>query len=309
MPMPTLPFDGLVVAHHDGAARFGQAASGTVWQVRTCQREIRVTFDARASPESRTTAAAEAAAEGIEIRTGESAYRLLLEVATGLRSHVLGETNIAGQLRSAWQTYLGGNAQGASSSGLAAVAQALFADAAIVRQQWLQDIGGTSYGTLARRLLALRAGERVLVVGAGALARSVLPALSAMRVGLFSRSSHGQDLARIHARFGRGEERAAIAWAEHAIFCTPPNNRSDAIWAGLVAIRPTMRVAHLGLQESTGGSWQAVPGLRTLDDLFSLARSQRTVRAKRIAGAREACARLAQERAAGIGHDRRAARA
>lgn len=274
---------GLLVLHWAGApapADLAQAPEG--WHIETCQRHLRV---------ARTADRATAANPALERYTGEAAYRFLLEVATGLRSAIPGETNVFGQLRSAWRAFE--QQRGAAAAGLAPVVAALFDDTAAVRREHLQGIGGNSYGTLARMLLRPARGERVLLVGTGALAQSIAPAFGTFALGVWGRTAPQAPPLAGARWFAAADAATALQWAQLAIFCIPAATEHDGRWIGLLRDAGPARVAHLGLRRADCGAWAAVPSLRTLDDLFDLQAAQDELRRHRLARARAACAERA----------------
>lgn len=242
------------------------------WTIVTCQRRVAVAL-----------AHLNDAAGALH---GEAAYRLLLELVSGLHSPVAGETNVAGQFRRAWQEFCIDPESRAPARALAPIVDRLFSDAALIRQRWLQGLGGRSYGTLARKLLRPRVGDHVLVVGAGDLARSILPAFAAWNPEQYARRP-GEPRTRFHG----GDERAAITWADCVVFCTPFGEDFRSRWYPSIVARPEVRVLHLGARDADQ------PGTLTLDTLFALSSELDTVRAGKIAAARDACGVMARERA------------
>jgi glutamyl-tRNA reductase len=253
--------------------------------VETCLRHLRVSM--------RTAPATPGGGPAPELRTGAAAYRLLLEVATGLRSAIPGETNVLGQLKRAWEQHR--QRASAESALLAPVIAQLLQDARTVRRRHLQGIGGASYGALVRRLLGIRPGERVLLVGAGELARSMLPFLGAFEVGAWSRRLPGPAFAAAGRLFAPAEGPDAAAWATHVVMTTPPDGDNDARWTRWLAAsrsaRTLVRLAH-----RRGAGQHRPPGLTCydLDDLFDLRRSQEAIRSLQIERARLECRALAE---------------
>jgi mono/diheme cytochrome c family protein len=231
--------------------------------------------------------------------TGGDAYRQLLEVIAGLRSAVVGETNVAGQFRRAWaEASLGADLR----SALAPVVETLLADAATVRRTHLQGLGGSSWGTLVRRLLAPRAGQRVLVIGAGDLAASVAPYLRHVDLGLWNRrpvpAGRRAGFATVGTWFDHGQANAAARWAEIAIVTSPADVDHDAAWLARFAARPEPLAAgvHLGQREPTAFRWPAGTRGYLLDDVLELARTQQSRRSEALHRARQHCASLAAAR-------------
>lgn len=140
-------------------------AEATTW--RTCLREIHFL------PES------EADSEGA--LADADAYALLLEVVCGLRSPIIGETEVQAQFKQ----FLATEAQ--SDPALARLGQRILGDAKHIRHKYLQGFGAHSYGRLAAGYLE---GERLAVIGAGALAAQVIAVTPAeMSVDVWGRSS------------------------------------------------------------------------------------------------------------------------
>ena len=97
----------------------------------------------------------------------EDAYALLLEIVCGLRSPLLGETEVQAQFKQFLSSL-----DPADDAWLRRLGQRVLTDAKQIRSHHLQGFGAHSYGQLALRHTAR--AERLVVVGAGALARDVL---------------------------------------------------------------------------------------------------------------------------------------
>jgi glutamyl-tRNA reductase len=106
-----------------------------------------------------------ASAVGQPIVEGE-AYQLLLEIICGLRSPMLGETQVMGQFK----TFLGtlGNGEGP----LRKTGQRLLGEARIVSERHLRQLGSRSYGSATRKRVA--GCEHIALIGTGALAQELL---------------------------------------------------------------------------------------------------------------------------------------
>jgi glutamyl-tRNA reductase len=119
-----------------------------------------------------------------EAYCGRDVYQFLLEVICGLHSPLLGENAVMGQFRkfrtsaqlpnTVWGRFL------------RTLTTDLLVDARLVRHHHLQGFGSQSYGSLIRRYLKGRSS--VAVLGAGNLAREILPWLTDVRV--FYRNVH-----------------------------------------------------------------------------------------------------------------------
>jgi glutamyl-tRNA reductase len=131
------------------------SASGRALVLDTCLRRVAVTASgAEAARLSRFG----------ELLQGVAAYQFLLELAAGLKSAVVGESEILGQLRSAWSAVEGSSSRLAEE--LSPVMQRLFADVKEVRERYLRGAGGQSYGSLLRKILHSTASGPTLLVGA-----------------------------------------------------------------------------------------------------------------------------------------------
>ena len=134
-----------------------EAANGTLPGVawRTCVREI--TFlEPGAVPDAQPG-----------VLHGEIAYAHLLEVICGLRSPMLGETEVMHQFKQ-----FAAGLDGAWRE----LSQMLLADARAIRSRHLIGLGSRSYGSAVRR--HLRDCPRVAILGTGILASEVLPFLA-----------------------------------------------------------------------------------------------------------------------------------
>ena len=254
----------------------------------TCQREIEIHFQTSVN-----------SAVGGETFHGVDAYRFLLEFATGLRSAIPGETNVFGQLRSAWRDYLREN-DPPEIRGTVALMESLFTDTRAIRTAFLQDIGGHSYGTLTRKLLRPAAGARILLVGYGELARSVLPMLSGFELGLINRTHPTDAPESVQRVFDLTDAEGAIDWADYVVLCVPRSADLDSRWVRLLESRPRLRAIHLGCRRADLGPWAGVNRLATLDDLFNLRTAQQDRRMRQLELARAACRTRALLRAADV---------
>lgn len=267
----------------------GLADSGLL--VETCQRRLALGLAPRPQLPPALLA-------GADVLAGESAWRFALEVATGLRSEVAGETNVFGQLRRAWAA---ATLSPERRRALAPLVDALLADARAIRQRHLQGIGGSSYGSLARRLMKPAAGEPILLVGAGELARSLVLFLEDFSLAAWARrpmpaEALGQPL----RWFAPREMNAAAAWARHVIFTTPADAAHDEHWRRHLADPATggrlHTLLHLGRRRAEALDWGDEVHAFYLDDVFRLGREQAAFRTRQLDEARAACARRAAER-------------
>jgi hypothetical protein len=261
-------------------ARILAALSASGVALATCQR--RLVFGLGPRPGTR----------GIdppgEVCCGAEAYRLLLEVASGLRSAVPGESNVLGQLRRAWAE-ASVRLPADLGAQLLPVMETLLGDTRAIREHHLHGIGGRSYGSLARLLLRPRRQARILLIGAGDLARSVLPFFGNAQVGGWNHRAV-PALPGISAWFGPDEADRAAGWAEHLIFTTPPDPDHDGAWNRRLAAAAVQSLLHFGRRRDQAFAWQAGVEAYDLDHVFALAAERENVRSLQLARARAACA-------------------
>ncbi len=149
------------------------ALAGTVWS--TCLRELAFVPYADAD---------QALAERTLV--GEEAYALVLEIVCGLRSPLVGETEVQAQFK-AFLSSLDPSTHG----WLLQFGQRILADAKSIRHEYLQGLGVGGYGRLALRGAA---GARLAIVGAGALAQDILDHAGTGRAIDVWRRRNGDDL-------------------------------------------------------------------------------------------------------------------
>ncbi len=265
------------------------AARGMVLD--TCLRQLCV---ATGRPANASDRALSELRPELELHFGADAYRYALEVATGLHSAVPGETNVFGQFKKAWESARHNN-EPKSVGRIAPWIHHLINDARSIRRDHLQDIGGASYGTLVRRLLSPRRCDRVLFVGAGDLAQSILPYFKSFEVGLWNHRpvvTAPDSLARL---FAPEDAREAAAWTNHVVFTTPPDEHNELSWRTWLAGTRIRSLLHLGYRRGESAQLHERSISYDLDDVFELRRQQAGIRSSRLEHARTACADAALE--------------
>lgn len=267
-----------------------------VFYLDSCQR--RLWFGKRSNLEAHA---------GFEFFKGEDAYSFLLRVATGLESAILGETDIFGQLKLAWAEH---ERRDVEAANLRSWMQNLFEDTKDIRSQYLENLGGGSYGSLARMLLKPEPNDKVLIVGAGQIAQAVAPFFVNSELWLWNRSTARRDelaaelqtqgAKKIQMVEGVVGEIEAFSQADHVIICIPLNDKTDSDWVSfrerrfLGTEKPTGAVLHLGCRRGQAPmTWERLPDFFSLNDVFDLRASQSNVRDTQVLRARLAC----QERA------------
>jgi len=258
----------------------------------TCLRQLAV-IDADHAPEFLATQLC-AGDPHIESYREIHAYSFLLQTATGLNSSIPGETNILGQFKSAWSRWRE-QATAEQVCRLHKSMHRLFSDSAQIRRDYLQGIGGNSYGSLVRKTLNPAADSRLLFVGAGKFARSMLPLFAGFDLAIWNHQPVNEMPGDACKLFPVDSAAQAAAWATHVVLTTPAESRNDEQWAELTGIqRP--HVVHLGRRRAEPGVWsnRVSTGLYfDLDDIFDLRSRQSSIRSLQIHRARKACEQLA----------------
>ncbi len=275
-----------------------RAGASWVGRLETCQRRL-VVVD-RASAQRPV-----AMPQGATVYQGSEAYDFLLQVATGLASRLTGETNILGQMKSAW----------VDSSRHVAWLQWLFADAKEIRANFLSSVGGDSYGRLTRHLLRAAGGPQggpILLVGAGDMARTVAPWLQEWPLQILNRTVRNAEKLEESLREHRAlaAEVVPVSDAESAwrsagavIVCVPLDASEDEhrlAWMHAEALAGrNVPVIHLGCHRPDAGAWNFLPQFRCLDDLYEAQHQADDRRHRQFQLARQACTLRARHRALG----------
>jgi hypothetical protein len=237
----------------------------------------------------------------VEVYVGIEAYAFLLSVSTGLASQVIGETDIFGQLKEAWKTQAR-KIDPKLKKDLSPWMQRLFEDTKEIRSQYLQNLGGSSYGSLLRKLLKDHESlERspTLLIGAGQLARSVAPYLLDHELLISNRTTErahelALDLqqqnpsARIRVLETFEEELAAIGNAAQVIVCVPLDSKRDQVRVEHLH-RSSSHVVHLGARALEATSWNKLSAFHSLDELFQIEKSISAIRFLQVKKAVVAC--------------------
>ena len=249
---------------------------------------------------------------------GRDAYLFLLRLASGLESEILGETDVFGQVKDAWRQVE--NSGGPLVNQLGPWMRRIFEDTKEIRTRYLQNLGGTSYGTLVRKLIRdqnsaknpaqnLDPKKPTFLVGAGQIAQSIAPFLLESDLWIWNRSP--DRLTRLYDQLSTrtrpnktGDvsllEDESKGWREAAtiVICTPFDSISDPQRMSWLSQRKEdCTLIHLGGMREHSGEWQSQSRFFCLNDLFSLQNSLRNVRSVQIAHAARACEERADQRA------------
>jgi len=255
-----------------------------------------------------------AAAPGVDVFRGYEAYLFLLRFAAGLESEVQGETDIFGQIKEAWRNEKTQNRT--LNRDLESWMQRLFEDTKEIRTLYLQNVGGSSYGSLTRKIIKSCSKTDidgpVLIVGAGKIAQSIAPLLLDHDLWLWNRTP--EKLFDLFSDLS-SKSKASVQWfecneemrlwkeAKHVVVGIPLEPQQDEkriAWfreGGNLAERS---IVHLGGRRADSGAWNSLPQFHSLDELFALEKSTGNVRSVQISKALKACEERAKLRSLGL---------
>jgi glutamyl-tRNA reductase len=235
---------------------------------------------------------------------GSEAYEFLLRFASGLESEIKGETDVFGQLKSSIREFEAKYPD--AEPGQLSLFAKVFEDTKEIRAQYLEGIGGNTYGALARRILNPSPESRVLILGAGQISKSVAPYFADSRLSIYNRTGErlgglekelGQKGYRnIHFTSKSAELPAMIRASDLILIAVPPGSPLDQAVIDAACAGPVPRPAmlHLGGQARDLDAFERSGlAILSLTDLFALEKEQNSFREKQIQHAEEACHRRA----------------
>ena len=255
------------------------------FEIKTCQRTL-ILYRATSELKKFFTSIARRHFDGIE------AYEYLLRFACGLESEIKGETDVFGQVKTAFKNLSSQNSDLAHS--MKNISLRLFEDTKEIRSDHLQGIGGNTYGTLARRLLNPSAQDQVLIIGAGDMSKSISPYFAEFSLKIWNRGSDrlqtlGDELAKKghNPTLSSSEKELtdSIAEASLIIIATPFGSSIDSHVEQHRA--PSAKILHLGAQEHQVNTLTF--DSLSLTDLFAMEKIQSDLRQKQVNQAIHAC--------------------
>lgn len=273
--------------------------SETVLLINTCLRKIWITFDSNSTLETFFFE------QKIDRFLGGEAYEFLLRIACGLESEIIGETDIFGQFKTAWADYKKQHSTQIES--LQHWIQKLFEDTKEIRTQHIQNIGGNNYGSLVRKMIKERStktgrSKPILLVGAGNLAKAILPYLKANEVWVWNRNlRNANQLKEIHPEIKilDTKDKEIFGWknAAHILICIPASKTEDLNRLSWLLLNDVPRsIIHLGALNKELAHWKQVTGFFALDDIFKLQQEMSIARQTQISHAKKACVEKAMLR-------------
>jgi glutamyl-tRNA reductase len=223
--------------YHTGAG-LPDSITNECFVLRTCQRTILLSFND--IPTSQLPKSG-------EYYRAEEAYAFLLETICGLKSKLLGENEIVGQFKNAYQEFI---QQPHKDKKLLVILEKLFKDTKDIRTQHLIGVGQKTYASIARKHLLKKNVEKVLILGTGELAEDLILQLK-KKVQV---SITGRNLGRV--------TELAIA---HNLQIVPFENK--ALWLNFSLIANTIGFEGTLLDHNWFEQWINIHSKRLLVDL------------------------------------------
>jgi len=156
--------EGLTLWNFSAGAINPSDISQAAFVLRTCQRTLVLSFDD--CPFSSLNLP-----HNLLLR-GEEAYIFLLETICGLKSKLIGENEIVGQFKEAYQIYAQSTLK---DTKLLRVIEKLFKDAKDIRTKYLIGISQKTYASLTRKHFIQKSkADHIVVVGSGMLAEDLI---------------------------------------------------------------------------------------------------------------------------------------
>ena len=230
---------------------------------------------------------------GLETYRGREAYQFLLEVICGLHSPLVGENAVMGQFRqfrasakfpdTTWGNFL------------RKLTTDALVDAREVRHLHLQNLGSQSYGSLIRR--HLKGQSSVAVLGAGSLAREILPWLTEARV-FYRNWQNAKDLQTEHPQVQLEQLRMDDAgWnceSASLVIAAPIDAQQINDWVSQQKVN-FLLILDLRGSAATDPISSALPVIN-LSELLASLQQEREKIAHRVISAREEIEALASQR-------------
>jgi glutamyl-tRNA reductase len=193
--------------------------------------------------------------ELLSVSIGASVTEHLFSVAAGLESMIVGEVEIAGQVRTAFK-------QAQADKTTTSQLEHLFQRAAAVSKRVATSTGlgaaGRSIVTVALDLVEQRhgslAGKRPLLLGTGAYARVVVAALQRYKcgeIGVFSSSGRAQSFSRSHGTFAVGSDDLAKTIGNSDLIIACSGSKNHLLYSSTFSARsvsmPTIPIVDVAL--------------------------------------------------------------
>lgn len=249
-------------------------AGAILW--RTCLREVAFLTEG--------TDGDDPAANG-PVVTDAEAYALLLEIVCGLRSPLVGETEVQAQFKAflasldRWR-----------DAPLRRLGQRVLADAKGIRQRHLQGLGARSYGPLVARHVP--EGRRIILVGTGTLAAEVAGSLTSHRIDRWGRRA--VDDGHVYYLLSAARDRPVESVDPATLVIAAPASQADLLAVAACYSQVREIIDLRASDERSPFALNLDAPVTTLDDLFVEARNVSTTPVSRLSAARREISRLGQ---------------
>lgn len=274
-------------------ATLSSEANDRLFEIRTCQRTLFI-----GSTQTLLSSDLMLFSSARRVFEGREAYQFLLRFACGLESEIKGETDVFGQVKTAVK-----NLEQQSAvlfQAFQPIFQKLLEDTKEIRTHYLQGIGGNTYGALSRRILNPTANDRVVVLGAGQISKSVAPYFAEFGLKIWNRTEPRlQELSQELVLRGykdvtlvRSNEDlvSSVEQATIVILATPMGAETDTFVLSLIqSVNPTAKILHLGGQAHEAVHFASHSAFWSLTDLFTIEKEQNLLREKQVQQAMDAC--------------------
>lgn len=148
----------LELENFSAGVKFPKSLEPGTFTIQTCQRSLTLKYSEKKHSKNAIS--------------GQDAYFYLLEIICGLQSKLIGENEIVGQFKTAYQNYLNDDAR---SPKLIQVLEKLFKDAKEIRRKYLLGICQKTYASITRRsIMTLNQNEPVVIIGSGHLSEDLI---------------------------------------------------------------------------------------------------------------------------------------
>jgi glutamyl-tRNA reductase len=250
-------------------------SGATLW--RTCLREVAFLTEGTDSDERDDAHA--------PVVTDAEAYTLLLEIVCGLRSPLVGETEVQAQFKAFLASL-----DPRRDARLLRLGQRVLADAKVIRHRHLQGFGAHSYGPLVARHVP--EGRRIILVGTGALAAEVAGSLTRTGHPIDRWGRRAVDNRHVYHLLSAARDRPVESGDPATLVIAAPACQADllAVAACYSQVREIIDLRASGERSAFADDAHVA----TLDDLFVDARSVSTAPVSRLNAARRDISSLGQ---------------
>lgn len=261
--------------------------------LRTCQRTVVLNYDYE-QPISETEAQ-----KLIQSLDGDKAYHYLLEIICGLQSKLIGENEIVGQFKLAYQEYLNHEYR---NSKIMLILEKLFKDAKEIRTNYLLGISQKTYSSITRKhIKTIHSADQVLIVGSGQLAEDLINQFKKkIKVYVTARNAERvNELATTHGieivPWGKLKNLTNQPFIANTIGCSQ-TLYDQAFFEAWSSNHTKKLFVDLGSPSSVSSNFSYEDGLMKLDDIFKEGAVHEEYKKKKIQDAQHAMEGIVKKR-------------